>query len=247
MFLTRRRNISFIKHIGKHGDRKVAIIFRMVPGEDHMCLVAYPDSLPKHFHDAIMKVIESQPGQQAENLSDVLHRNLLPDGRPILGTLHREGMIKKVASQQIVVTPNAQSHVKLDELNKILGSIAEGDEASKKMQDLDQNSGLVDPTQNRPPIQETQSLPDVDMNDFSDEGLAKQREAQSKMMEAEAKALLAESKRLQEEAWELDPTLKPVKEAKVARKKAVRKKAATRKKKDPVKVTESDESSVKEN
>ena len=28
-----------IKHIGKHGDRKVAIVFREVPGEEHMTLV----------------------------------------------------------------------------------------------------------------------------------------------------------------------------------------------------------------
>jgi len=217
---------QFIKHIGKHSDRKVAIIFRMVPGEDHMCLVTYPDTLPKQFHDAIMKVIESAPGQQAENLSDALHRNLLPDGRQILETLHREGMIKKVPTRDIIVTPNATSHVHLDELNKILGDLETGNEASKKMAELDKNAGLVDPTQNRAPLQErpVEDFPGVDMNDFSDEGLAKQREAQSTKMEAEAKAMLAESKRLQEEAWGLDPSLKPV-EKKVVRKKAVKKTA----------------------
>ena len=46
-----------IKHIGKHGDRKVAIVFREVPGEEHMALVVYPETLPISFHDAIMKVI----------------------------------------------------------------------------------------------------------------------------------------------------------------------------------------------
>jgi len=235
--------MSFIKHIGKHGDRKVAIIFRMVPGEDHMCLVTYPDSLPKQFHDAIMKVIESAPGQQAENLSDALHRNLLPDGRQILETLHREGMIKKVASQHIIVTPNAQSHVHLNELNKILGDLDAGDEASKKMAELDKNSGLVDPTTNRAPLQD--SALELDPTDFSNEGLARQRDAQSKRLVFEAEQMIAESKRLQEEAWELDPTLKPVVKKKATRKKAVRKKTA--KKKD-VKVTEPKiESTVKEN
>jgi hypothetical protein len=47
-----------IKHIGKHGDRKVAIVFREVPGEEHMALVIYPDVLQVSMHDSIMKVIK---------------------------------------------------------------------------------------------------------------------------------------------------------------------------------------------
>jgi len=234
--------MSFIKHIGKHGDRKVAIIFRMVPGEDHMCLVTYPDTLPKQFHNAIMKVIESTPGQQAENLSDALHRNLLPDGRQILETLHREGMIKKVATQHIIVTPNATSHVHLNELNKMLGDINTGNEASDKMKKLDENSGLVDrntmrESQAQTPVREEYKGPDIDMSDFSDTGLARQRQAQADRMIFEADQLLTESKRLQEEAWHLDPSLKP---KKTVKKKAVRKKTvkkSTPKKKvtaDPV-------------
>ena len=44
-----------IKHVGKHSDRKVAIIFREVPGEEHMCLVVYTETLPVAMHDALMK------------------------------------------------------------------------------------------------------------------------------------------------------------------------------------------------
>jgi len=40
-----------IKHIGKHSDRKVAIIFREVPNEEHMALVIYPDTLPVARHN----------------------------------------------------------------------------------------------------------------------------------------------------------------------------------------------------
>ena len=94
-----------IKHIGKHGDRKVAIVFREVPGEEHMTLVVYPETLPVSFHDAIMKVIESPMGQEAENLGDALFRSLLSDGRAMLQTLHVEGMIKKVQAKQVTVTP----------------------------------------------------------------------------------------------------------------------------------------------
>ena len=196
--------MSFIKHIGKVQDKKVAIIYRVVPGEEHMALVCYPDLLPKHFNDSIMGVIESDAGQQAENLADALHRNLFKDGRQILTTLHKEGMIKKVATKDIVVTPNATSHVHLDELNKIMDGISTGDNAAKKMKDLDDRSGLVDPAVNRKAQQEN-----VDLTNMSNEGIAKQRLDQSKKLILEAKAMNLEAKRLKEEAYELDATLKP--------------------------------------
>ncbi len=78
-----------LKHVGRHGDRKVAIIFREIPGEDHMCLVIYPDVLPTHIHDTVMRVLESPTGQQETSLANALHRSLLPDGRAILEALHK--------------------------------------------------------------------------------------------------------------------------------------------------------------
>ena len=53
-----------LKHIGRHGDRKVAVLFREVPNEGHMCLVIYPDVLPAPWEDAIMRALESDVGQQ---------------------------------------------------------------------------------------------------------------------------------------------------------------------------------------
>ena len=110
--------MNFIRHIGKHGDRNIAILYRQVPGEDHMCLVIHPDILPAHWHDTIMKVLESDIGQQANELADALHRNLLPDGRNILETLHFEKMIKKVRTSDVIVTPRPGATIRLDELNK---------------------------------------------------------------------------------------------------------------------------------
>ena len=91
--------MSFIKHVGKHQDRKVAILWREVPQEEHMCLVIYPETLPTHFHNTIMSILESAPGQASPNLADVLHRNLLPDGRVILQALHNEGMLDRKSTR----------------------------------------------------------------------------------------------------------------------------------------------------
>ena len=35
-----------IKHVGKHNDKKIAIVYREVPSEAHMALVVYTDTLP---------------------------------------------------------------------------------------------------------------------------------------------------------------------------------------------------------
>jgi len=54
-----------IKHVGKHSNKRCVILFKTVPGEEHMCLVIYPDTLPRHIHDDVMTALESDSGQQA--------------------------------------------------------------------------------------------------------------------------------------------------------------------------------------
>ena len=64
--------MSFIRHVGKVGDRKVAIVFREVPNEPHMCLVTYTETLNMHVHDPLIRCIESDIGQHSETLADAL-------------------------------------------------------------------------------------------------------------------------------------------------------------------------------
>lgn len=199
-----------IKHIGKHGDRKVAIVFREVPGEEHMALVVYPETLPVSFHDAIMKVIESPVGQEAENLGDALFRSLLNDGRAMLQTLHQEGMIKKVQSKQVTVTPGGNSSVNLDEMNGIIRKMKMGEDAVRELADLDANRGYTGKARRRDdygrevgaPV--PQRMSEVAGSDaalaLNDSQLAQDRLKQAHRMEAEARGLLAESARLMAEA-----------------------------------------------
>jgi hypothetical protein len=204
-----------LKHIGRHGDRKVAIIFRELPGEDHMCLVIYPDTLPTHIHNTIMSILESAPGQQSPNLADVLHRNLLPDGRVILQALHNEGMLKKIQTNQVIVTPTAQSNVKLDELNKIVKEMESGDAALKRMQELDANAGFVDPAVKRKAekafkegrISEAEALVAPATGALDDQSLAANMLAQAKRMEADAKGLVAEAARMKKDAQRMFPSV----------------------------------------
>jgi hypothetical protein len=208
-----------LKHIGRHGDRKVAIVFRELPGEEHMCLVIYPETLPTHIHNTIMSILESAPGQQSPNLADVLHRNLLPDGRVILQALHNEGMLKKIQTNQVIVTPTAQSNVKLDELNRIVKEMESGDAALKRMRELDANAGFVDPAVKRKAEKAFKEgrIADAEAmvaplvapasGALDDQSLAANMLAQAKKMEIDAKGLVAEAARMKKEAQKMFPAV----------------------------------------
>jgi hypothetical protein len=206
---------NFLKHVGKHGDRKVVILFREVPNEGHMCLVIYPDVLPAPWEDAIMRALESDVGQQAEEFANALHRTLLPDGRVVLETLHRENMIKKVRTADIIVTPRSDSRIKLDELNKMLNEMKQGEDAIKRMAQNDASRGMVDaPTKRaaeeafKSGRQQTQSRVQAPPNGaLDDRAIAANMLAQAERMEAEAKGLVAEAARMKKDAERMDPTV----------------------------------------
>jgi hypothetical protein len=205
--------MKFMKHIGRQGDRKVAVLFREVPNEGHMCLVIYPDTLSAPWESAIMKVLESDVGQQSENFADALHRSFLPDGRVILETLHKEQMIKKIRSADVVITPRPDSAIRLDELNKMLNEMKTGEEAIKRMALNDAAQGLVDPSVKRAAealyknrnVQQPAVESSTDA--LSDRAIAQNMLTQATRMEAEAKGLIAEAARMKKDAERMDPTV----------------------------------------
>jgi len=132
-----------IKHLGKHGDRKVAIMFREVPEEEHMCLVVYPMNMQSQLSNDFMKALESVECQQAESLGDAMHSKLFSDGTPMLQRCHTERWIKKVKTSDVVVTATPTSNVRLDELNNILNEMKQGEEAIKRMAQLDADGGYT--------------------------------------------------------------------------------------------------------
>lgn len=207
--------MGFIRHVGKHGDRKVAVIFREVPGEPHMCLVTYTELLNQNVHDPMMKCIESDIGQNSENLADALNRSYTKDGKFILQMLHAEGLLKKVNTELIVMTPTPNTKIKLNELNKILDEMQQGEQAVKRLAEMDKSLGMQDP---QDVVRRMRGSPNQDVvptsNDLlGDSSLAKQRMDQAIRMEREAKGLLAEAQRLMDEAKSLDPTVAPATES----------------------------------
>lgn len=207
-----------LKHIGRHGDKKIVVLYRQVPGEDHMCLVVYSDLLPRIYHDAVMTCLESAVGQQAESFADALFRNMMPDGINSLEALHKNGLIKKINTNQVIMTPTPANTVRLDELNDILNEMKKGEAAIKRLAEMDSSTGLakgkkrraepqevgVPPSSRTQPAQQSTSFEGV----LSDSDLARSRIAQAEMMKKNAATMIAEAERLTQEAMSLDPTTK---------------------------------------
>lgn len=207
--------VNFIKHVGKQGDRKVLVLYRQVPGEDHMCLVVFPEVLNASWQDTIQRVVESDIGQQAEELADALHRSLLPDGRAILQTLHQERMIKKLRTADIIMTPRQGASIRLDELNKMLNEMKLGSAAIKKMAENDASRGMVAPEVKRAAEaeykagQQSAQAPLVAPagGALSDRDIAANMVFQAKQMELNAKQMIAEAARMKKEAAGMDPNV----------------------------------------
>ena len=123
-----RENVSAnrkkIKHIGKLKDSgaNVAIIFRTVPDESQHCLVIGPKFLDDTNHNAFMKALESQEGQNSFELGTYLNRTTFPDGTNMLAFLHQGNYIKKIPTKNVTVTMGTgnDGEVSLDELNKLI-------------------------------------------------------------------------------------------------------------------------------
>jgi hypothetical protein len=187
-----------------------------------MCLVIYPDTLHAHWQDSIQKALESDVAQQSEELADALHRSYLPDGRPVLETLHQERMIKKLRTSDIIVTPTADAKIRLDELNKMLNEMKQGEAAIKKMAENDASRGMVAPDVKRaaeaaykaqqvaaanPNMTIPPTLTAGQNGALSDRDIAANMLAQAKAMELNARSMVAEAARMKKEAERLNPAV----------------------------------------
>ena len=111
------------KHIGELADdskAKVVILYRTVPDEPNNCLVVGTKFLPDMYHNSLMKAVESEGGQQANELADFLSRQAFPDGTNMLEMLHNDNYIKKFKTNEITVTygNTPDGRIALNKLNE---------------------------------------------------------------------------------------------------------------------------------
>ena len=196
------------KHVGrvKSNQRKVVVAYRVVPGEPDSCLVVQTENLNAEEHDSLIKLIESDAGQNAYEFAEAMARARLPDGRNMLAGFHTTGKLNKVPADMIEMTPNRATIINLKELNETIAQqrgVTVADLAIKGP-----NGQTVKPSDstdtNAEPINVTEmysaEIPSQS-NVLTDEELAAQYRSQ-------ADALFKEAKALREQAEELVPTKK---------------------------------------
>ena len=196
-----------LKHVGRHGEQRVAVVFREVPNEEHMCLVIYPGQLQSAYHNDLMKCIESNAGQTASNLGEAMQRYVGADGRNLLVAAHRERWMKKVRCQDVIMTPVPnQQGARLDEINKIIKEVESGADAAKRMAEIDAQAGMADPAKT---ISDTAYAATAPAGVLTDSDIAADMMKQAAQMESQIAGLQAEVARLTEEATALDPSVAP--------------------------------------
>ncbi len=111
-----------MKHVGKmkNNSARVAVVYRTLPGEPMNALVVGTHGLPDAYHDSLMNLIESEAGQQANELADILASRRFPDGEIMLQWLHSRSQLKKVPTNMVFMTPNAKTNLPLNELNEVI-------------------------------------------------------------------------------------------------------------------------------
>ena len=143
------------KHIGELADEskaKVVIMYRTVPGEPNNCLVVGTKFLPDIYHNALMRAVESEGGQEAEEFADFAGRQSFPDGTNMLAILHNDNYIKKFKTNEIMVTygSGADGKILLNKLNEMIAK-----EKGVKVADLSQKEDTVETTAKKPDAKKT--------------------------------------------------------------------------------------------
>ncbi len=111
-----------LKHVGrmKQTGRKCIVVYRTLPGDAFNALVVQTESLSDSYHDALINLVDGNAAQTANELSEVLARSKFPDGTTMLPSLHVQGLLTKVPTDQVVMTPSMQASIALSELNQLI-------------------------------------------------------------------------------------------------------------------------------
>ena len=161
-------------------------MFREIPDDESNCLIVDTDSLVDWMHDDVINAVESPGAQSSIDFSEFAQRRTMTDGTNMLQALHAKGLLQKQRSANVMMTPNRETQIRLDELNNLIRS-QQGAEAL--------------PTDTKSPAVVTDAPAPVD-GALDDISIATNMIVQAKQFEDEAATL-------RESAYALSPELKP--------------------------------------
>lgn len=194
MFEGMLKHTGQLNNTGKH----VVVVFMQLPEDKEYALVIDTDALPDMYNESLRRVVESNLGQSAKNLADVLARTPSPDGssQTMLQKFHAANRLMKTHVSNVTMIP--RSGVRWP-LTDVIASM-DGDNTPQGFDDLDP---------------ETKASIAAEINKFNVH--ANNQEGTTKAgIRGEAVALLEMAKLLEtdalskrEQAYRMDPSLKP--------------------------------------
>lgn len=194
---------KFLKHVGKHNGKPVIVVQRAIPGEDHMAAVIYSSNLPAVYQEVCNRLLDSSTGQDSKEFMHAMQSVTLQTGEPLIPAMVREGFIKKAQNSQIIMTPNSNSAIRLDELNDLLKKAGDGEEAIRKLEAMDREVGRHDPLKKNAPISYEAPTASPVGQVLDDDRIAATYRSQAVRMRREAETLIAEAERLELDAASL--------------------------------------------
>ena len=208
-----------LKHVGRVANTNVkcVVVFREIYDEKgnvvdpNNCLIVETERLPDMEHDDVIRVVESNEGQNVANFYEIANRSRFADGTNMLNSLHRRGFLRKYPTNQIELTPNPSTAIKLSEVNTIIRKQATG------MSESDIRNTMVDDTDKAPRQLNGKPVSNIplDSTQTIDQAITVPTETVlddttiAKNMLAQAQTFLAEAERLKSEAYAMSPGLKP--------------------------------------
>ncbi len=104
----------------KNTGSKVLVVFRTLPGESDHALVLPVSRLTVDDHDTIMNLIDTTQAQEAFEFGEIMFIRTFTDSRLMLQATTADKLLQRVATDQIIMTPNTSDEILLSELNVLI-------------------------------------------------------------------------------------------------------------------------------
>ena len=191
-----------LKHTGQLNNtgKNVVVVFMQLPDDPDYALVIDTDALPDLFNESLRKVVESTEAQQSKNLANVLARRMSPDGSntTLLQKFHQAGRLMKVRVDNVTMVPRRGVRWPLTEVIKAM-NVAD-DQMPAGFDELDA---------------ETKAAIAADLKRFNVHATNSEGEtaagikSQAQNLLEMARMLEADAQSKREQAYRIDPSLKP--------------------------------------
>lgn len=196
---------NMMKHTGQLNNtgKNVVVVFMQLPEDPDFALVIDTDALPDMYNESLRRILESTEGQQAKNLADVLARRPAPDGSSttMLQKFHMSNRLMRTPVSNVTMVPRRGVRWPLSEVIQAMSS----------QEDMPQGFDDLDP-ETKAEIAANVKKFNVHANNIEGEAAQGSASQAASLLEL-ARLLEADAQGKREQAYRMDPSLRPSKKA----------------------------------